>query len=209
MKYRSAALIVAVSSLVIPFFSMGAAAIAQYRIGMGGGINVASLAVSPNDFYWDESRTSSYIGPAIGGIMQFDISDISFIRAEPRYIQKGANHRFDYTVSAGPAQTIEVPLKLEFLEFPVSIGVRIGSGSLRPYVLAGPSIAYMLTRGYSKTDIALNAGVGAEYALSTNCSVLMDVRYSAGLNNLNTNDPGAPALTTRGIQPLIGVLVQQ
>jgi len=179
---------------------------AQFRIGARGGINIATLSVSVDDFYWEQSRISSYVGPAFGGIMQIDFSGPVFLRIEPMYVQKGTNHRVDYYVYVGPPGSIVQPLKLEFLQLPVCLGLQIGDGPLRPYLFAGPNIGYMLTRGYSRTDFALDAGLGAAYDLSEICSVLLDVRYSAGLNNLNSEDPGAPELRSRGIQPMVGVL---
>ena len=192
--------------LVVLFLSFPEPSNAQFRIGARGGVNVATLSVSPGDFYWDQSRISSYVGAAFGGIMQADFSGPFFLRFEPMYIQKGTNHRVDYATEIGSLSGLVVPLKLEFLQVPVSLGVQFGEGALRPYLFAGPNIGYMLTRGYNRTDFALDAGLGAEYAVSATCSVLLDVRYSAGLSNLNSGDPGAPELKSRGVQPMAGVL---
>jgi len=178
----------------------------QVRVGGEAGINIATLSVSLNDFYWDESKVSSYVGPAFGGIVQADLTSLLFLRIEPMYIQKGTKHQIDYSVFAGPPASIEQPLKLEFLQLPVALGVQFGEGALRPYLFAGPDIGYMLTRGYSRTDFALDVGLGGEFALSSTCSILLDIRYSAGLTNLNSEDPGAPELRSRGIQPLVGLL---
>jgi hypothetical protein len=190
------------------FLSNSIIAIAQVRIGGEAGINVATLSVSSPDFYWDDSKISSYVGPAIGGMVQADLSGPVFLRIEPMYIQKGTTIRIDYEIASGFTQIIERPFKLEFLELPVYLGVQVGNGSLRPYFFAGPDLGYMLTRGYSRVDFALDLGLGGEYALSPAFSILLDVRYSAGLNNLNSEDAGAPELRSRGVQPLVGVLFQ-
>jgi opacity protein-like surface antigen len=181
---------------------------AQFRIGGTAGINIATLSVTSADSYWDPSRMSSYVGPVLGGIMEVGLSERLFLRIEPTYIQKGTRRTF-YEVSdayTGLPLAIEAPFKLEFLQMPVTLGVQIGEGPLRPYLFAGPNVGYLLTHGYSGSDIAFDAGIGVEYELSANRSILLEARYSAGLNNLNTEDPGAPELRSRGIQPLLGVL---
>ncbi|HEY6190735.1 MAG TPA: porin family protein [Bacteroidota bacterium] len=192
--------------LVVLLLCLQTRAFPQVRVGGEAGINIATLSVSLNDFYWDDSRVSSYVGPAFGGIVQADLTSLLFLRIEPMYVQKGTKLRIDYSVFAGPPLSTTQPLKLEFLELPVTLGIQFGEGALRPHLFAGPNIGYMLTRGYSRIDFALDAGLGGEYALSSACSILLDVRYSAGLNNLNSEDPGAPELRSRGIQPMVGLL---
>ncbi|TLY33723.1 MAG: PorT family protein [Ignavibacteria bacterium] len=197
---------ISASLLASLFYLLSTPTAAQFRTGLRAGVNIATLSVSEGDSYWDQSKMSSYVGPVLGGIMQFDLSDAFFLRAEPLYLQKGTNYHFDYGVFPGPPNNIEKPLKLDFLELPVSIGITIGKDPLRLYAFTGLDFGYMLTQGYSRTDLALDAGVGISYAPSENISILLDGRYSAGLNNLNTEDPSAPTFRSRGVQPLLGVL---
>jgi hypothetical protein len=179
---------------------------AQTRIGVRTGVNIASFSVSDAPPYsqWDDSHLSSYVGPAAGGIVQVDLGGPLFLRFEPMYIQKGAKLNFEYT-TYDIVYSFERPLKLEFIELPVNAGLRMGSGPLSPYVFVGPNIGYMITKGYSKTDFAVEVGIGAGYSISDVASIIVDVRYSAGLNDLY-NQEGDAKLSSRGIQPMIGFL---
>src|SRR6266849_5117008 len=69
--------------LSVLFMSVPASTVAQFRIGARAGINVATLSISSGGGYWDESGISSYVGPAIGGIMQRAFSGPLFLRFEP------------------------------------------------------------------------------------------------------------------------------
>ncbi len=198
----------AVGLLLITFLgSYPNQANAQTRVGLTTGVNIASFSVSDAPFYsqWDQSRVSSYAGPAAGGMVQIDLGGPVFLRFEPMYIQKGSTLNFDYPTLFGTTQHVEQRLKLEFIELPVNAGLRFGSGAFTPYLFMGPNLGYMITKGYSKTDFALEAGLGAGFNLSEVASILVDIRYSAGLTNLY-NQPDDVKLASRGVQPMIGFL---
>lgn len=52
----------------------------------------------------------------------------------------------------------------------------------------------------------LDVGFGVGVNLSPDTELLVDVRYSRGFTNINSEDAGASRLYTRGIQPMQRIL---
>src|SRR5690348_14198037 len=94
----------------------------QVKVGIRGGINSATLSTSGQDGHWEAGTMSSYVGPAIGGIVEWRLSNVFFARAEPMYIQEGTKYSFTYYIPTygGPdiPEKVEQSLKIESLQLP-------------------------------------------------------------------------------------------
>lgn len=169
---------------------------AETKVGLRAGVNFATFSNS-SYYYGDPAALSTYLGPVIGGMLQVDVAGPLWVRLEPRYLQKGAKTRFTWY-----REEITKDFKLDFIEVPLLLGFEITSSSIRPYIFAGPNLGFMLTDGYKKTDAAVDVGLGIAFETSRNVTLLVDVRYSTGLTDLDTEDL---SIETRGIQPILGV----
>lgn len=185
-------------AVVVSVMASFSTAYTQFRIGPKAGVNISNLSVAGYYYHF-----STYVGPIMGGIIEFDLSNTFFVRAEPAYTQKGASY---WRSPSDPAPEQKYVLKMDYLELPIMAGVQVHTGSFRFYFVGGPDVAYTLTNGFTSTDFALDAGVGVGINLNQTIELVGDVRYSSGQTNINSKDVGVAALYTRGIQPTIGVL---
>jgi hypothetical protein len=204
-----------ISRLLAVLFLLGFAvnAFAQRPISLGlrGGVNFASDAftgITPTP------DVSSRTGFGFGGVAEMGLSDLIYLQAEPRYIQKGTKISF-----AG--QTFSWTLKVDYFEIPVSLLAKFGAGAVKPYIFAGPTISFLLsakTESDSIRDIkdqtesnefSLDVGAGVAFTVAPKTSLTGDVRYSLGLTKLNkpSSDPlDTSTWKSRDIKVFVGLL---
>ena len=200
------------------------------RLGADIGMNFANQSLS----YAQPSGipNSSRVGLTVGGIAELCISDLLYIQAEPRYIQKGMKETgFAITINdPNPVGYADLVFKLDYLEIPVLVKAKFGTTDFKPFVFAGPNIGFLLSAkrdlegydveqvglqksfdakdNYKSLDVSLDLGGGGEYQLATKVSLLATARYSLGLTAVNNETNSAPGTTIKsyGIQILIGAL---
>ena len=102
----------------------------QIRIGVVGGASLADYKSN------DNAEHSMRTGFAIGGVLDFELTEIVGLRLEPMYIQKGGNGE-DASVQQ------KATLESSMIELPAFATLTWGVGT-RPYLLAGPTVAVML-----------------------------------------------------------------
>lgn len=154
------------------------------RIGIIGGINIANL--DEEDVSYD-SRT----GFGIGGILEFEVQDKFSICFEPMYLQKGAS---EDTIN------ISMDINLAYVEIPVFFKFPIGTGAVRPYIMAGPTLGILMSAemeinamGFSigvdfedlveSIDYGLGVGGGVNFPVGTN-QFFIEARYTLGLADI-------------------------
>lgn len=199
---------------------------AQNRIGIIGGLNVATIDA---DFDAAETDIASRTLFGVGGVLDIQLGENVFLHLEPMYLQKGA-------LATDLDDDIEFPITSSFLELPLFVKVEFGN-SIKPYVMAGPSIGYLLSSdiegkfsGFIFTgdlkdvtesiDFGIEFGAGFSYPVGS-ASLFLEGRYSMGLSNLQkggsfdlsvgpvsetiTWDKDQDAYETRGFQVMAGV----
>ena len=144
---------------------------------VGGAFDEALLVLGP------ESLT----GLCAGVFATIPITDTLLLQPEALYSQKGAT----YTLFGE-----DLDLKLDYLEVPVLLKARFGTGAARPAVFAGPAISFELrakgqfqdqtedldeTKG---TDFGLVFGAGVDLAAGSGAFVV-DARYTLGLSTID------------------------
>jgi len=99
-------------------------------IGLVAGANFATFTGS------DASGAKTHVGLAVGGEATINFSPTLFIQPQLLYSMKGAQQSFADTT---------VKVKLNYVELPLLLGLRLASvqGQVRPYLVAGPTAAYM------------------------------------------------------------------
>ncbi len=195
----------------------------QFSLGMKTGLNIGTLSVDPDFYQGAQGITKGgVLGFMAGAVVEVGFADMFAVQLEPGYNLKATKWEDTQggkeTVSCGELQ-IPILFKVKFLRGPV-----------RPYGFLGPNLGIVLSAkdkietraGNQETDLkdntagldfALDFGGGAEVEVGQGVAVTGDIRYSLGLNNLNS-PPNVPAgvqitsIKSRGFQILFGVLFQ-
>lgn len=183
MKRRIRAMIlILILSLTFP---LGA----QIRLGAVGGLNFADLETS------GEPEVSTRTVFVIGTVLEIGLSRNFILHMEPMYIQKGGRVEAGEDITSDPGGRV----KSSFIEFPIFLKVTYGS-RIRPYVMAGPSIGYLLSSNIEldafglafegdmkevtkRVDFGLGFGGGIAIPMGI-FSVFLEGRYTVGLTNL-------------------------
>ncbi len=189
---RNALLIGALCSLFIPL-----TAYPQVQVGLVGGVNVATLTDEDPDVVDVSSRTRFSLGVVVDVALGRGFS----LRTEPTFLRKGAVT----TVSDGLISG-ENEFLLSYLEVPLLLSYTFGTGPVRPYLTAGPSICLFLDADdavlrrpdgvfkadidevIERFDIGLALGSGVSYPVGR-MTLFAQGRYTLGLANINQGGP--------------------
>ncbi len=159
------------------------------RFGIQGGLN------SANALTFSSSASllgTSVVRPVISGYAEIEASSLLFLQLGLSYTQKGT----EFSVG-----TFSTAYRFAYLEIPILFKVKFLESAFKPYLLGGVVSAFTLAAGVESVvngqrlsgdvrslagdvDFLLEGGGGIEYQLSPNFSVLVDARYSFGLQNL-------------------------
>ena len=198
------------------FLLLSALAIqAQTTFGIRGGVNLASVSISDDgeDFSYDRT-----VGITIAMLAEMGMSESFSIQPELHYIQKGFGVDIDFL-----GYTISNEAKLNYLELPIHAKYKFGSGGVGGYLLAGPTLGYALSGtvescengicdkesiefdeddGFKRFEIGMSIGAG----VTINQNIIIDVRYTMGLTNLNEDDFDDIKASNNGIQIGVGYM---
>jgi hypothetical protein len=189
-----------------------ASARAQVKGSVIGGYVSAKVSES---FQGATVTLDSRAGFAAGvGLTREIAHDIAFA-PELLYVQKG----FDQT-----SGTDEFKFKLGYIEVPMLFRANFAGGSVRPFVTAGPAIAFKVScsgeastggssvsqdcnvndgPNLSSTDFGVVIGAGVGYR-----NLTFSARYDAGLANLEKNPPAGESLKNRAWLFLVSLAVK-
>lgn len=194
----------------------------QIHVGLTAGANFTSIST--------DSDLATYDGRvllALGGVLEFELSDRMSLRFEPMYLQKGVEAHF--TIEP---DEVRYENSLDYLELPILLTYSFAaSETLTPFLTFGPSIGFNLgadfiTRlpgGIAGTlvadisdeinliDLGIAVGVGTRIRTGKGSFFILS-RYTLGLTNIfeNPNEskccdfPGPVDLNNRGLQVLTG-----
>jgi len=197
--------------LVVALFTLIAVlpATAQVNFGVIGGLNLANLSVDP-DAGVDISNRTAF---GIGGILSFGVGETLALQLEPMFLQKGAKLKL-----SEQGFTLEAEIKVSYIEVPAMLKFAFGSGDTKPYVMAGPTVGYLLSAkvkddmeeqdikdDVKNIDFGLAFGGGVSLPMGNN-TLFVEARYSLGLSDIN-DDPDDPdtSIKTKGIQIMAGI----
>lgn len=179
---------------------------AQHRIGIVGGLNLANVNVDPNLEPGLDLKNLTAFG--IGGVLDLRLTENFDLHLEPMYLQKG-------TQLEAAGQTGK--FKASYVELPVLFRVALGSSTVRPYLIAGPTVGLLLSAkssdGTSEEDIkdqikdidfGLDFGAGVSFPAGNN-SIFMEGRYALGLSNINDDSQDPTDINNKGIRIMGGI----
>jgi hypothetical protein len=142
MKKRTTILIMLAALL---FMTNG---VAQVQLGLQAGANFGNITMDPTQ---EGVELGTRTGFLFGGMLFYSFSPIWGLQVEPAYVQKGATADISTTAEIEINGTVEeVPAKIEatvtadYLDIPVLLKASFGDGPVKPYLLAGASIAFLL-----------------------------------------------------------------
>jgi hypothetical protein len=168
-----------------------AAAEDNLRLGVLGGLNSTTAAVSPVQAYEVSARNRANVGGFVEYAMTPDLS----LEARGMYIQKGEKADF------GTNQYLRGTISIDYLSFPVLLKVKANRLTWKPYLAVGGELAFKtdakavleasgsreedadFNEGVRSTDFAIDFGGGIEIP-SGRVSFRIEGLYSLGLLNL-------------------------
>jgi opacity protein-like surface antigen len=172
---------------------------AQTQLGIIGGINIANISgdVLDENNQKQSLSTSSRTAFGIGGVLDLALSENVSLRFEPMYLQKGAKDEEEVE-----GVTVTEKYKFTYIEVPAFIKIAFGTSNTRPYIMAGPSLGFLLSAdlefdimgisastdlkdAMSSTDFGLGFGGGVNFQLET-LSIFLEARYALGLSDVFT-----------------------
>lgn len=169
---------------------------AQVRIGIKGGINAAQLKSndefitpnpSPDAYYRITIPKHTLIGYHVGLMAQFQISAL-FIQPEVIYtVTKNDINIYDLNGS-NPTMADEIKQKLNRLEIPVIVGLKLGAfkagvGPVLTFLISDDSDLKKITEydlQLNKATMGYQAGIGLDFKHLT-----FDARYSGSLSKIS------------------------
>ncbi len=167
---------------------------AQVKLGVIGGVNIANL--NGEDVGGAKIDFSNRTAFGVGGVLDVGLNENVALSFEPMYLQKGA----EFSETDPDLGTATFTSKANYLEVPVLLKIAFGTGSARPYLMAGPTIGFNLSSkfelsvpGFSaeidadkvtkSTDFGLVGGAGVSFTAGTS-SIFVEGRYSLGLSDI-------------------------
>ncbi len=146
--------------------------------------------------------SNSRLGVAGGLFFNLPLNHFFSIQPQLLYIQKGGD-----LTAANPFPGIPTTLRYDVVELPLLAMGKFGSDFIKGTVFAGPSIAIAVNQSlvfsqtgqntglnpqYRNVDVGIHMGAGTEMAITQNLTWNFNVRYIAGLANIDNG----PATTT-------------
>jgi len=191
-------------------------------------MNFGSASFSP-DIYTvgnDISKTGR-TGFMVGAIAELEFAKMFAVEVSPTFALKGGG----YQDTKGGTDVG----KYSEIDFPILFKVKLLSGRFHPYGFLGPNLGINLSATRSSQpaggqvtdtdvkantsgiDFALDFGGGAEFEVSKNIGLLLDVRYSLGLSNVNSaqqqqtqqfgqQESAPPSISLSGFQLMVGTI---
>ena len=161
---------------VVTMLALPQMAASGVKFGIKGGANVANVN---GDFASNVSDWKSRVGFCGGIFLELNFGRILTIQPEALYTVKGAD-------------TGTGKLTFDYIEFPILLKVRIPTGSIHPFVFAGPAFGFNLDalvdgvkiNDMPKADTSAVFGGG----LQLGRQIHIDVRYTMGLTKLAIPD---------------------
>ncbi len=167
----------------------------------------------------------------LGGIqLDYDLDNIWILSFGLLYDQKGAEVNYSYEPPVGGVDQDMLNVTLNYLEVPILVKTKFGSGNVLPYVFAGPSFGILLSgeethrpviqneSGFNTSlyqhnwpSISAIAGAGLSIQIGNGSSISLDAAYALGLTNDSFGQVGIPGYTlysaaSRDIRIAAGIL---
>lgn len=164
----------------VAVMALGYAAQAQsedMKFGVKAGLNISNLG---GDMETDGSRT----GLHIGGVAEFKISETFSVQPEILYSMMGAKVK---EADFESLDVVEYDINLDYLSIPIMAKYYVAEGFS---VEAGPYVSFLMSAKEDGNDAkdyykGVDFGLGGGVAYDLPMGVFFQIRYSAGLSDIN------------------------
>jgi len=202
----------------------------QPKFGIRAGLNLANISEDLGgtetidiggesiEVTIDQSNRTTF---SIGGVVEFWLSPMFALQVNALYNQKGTKLKGDFRativeqgLSIDVTGAVEETMKLDYLSFPVLGKLAFGQSKVKPYIIAGPEIGFLLSakdkakataegealgekvgpitaeeeidlkESLETFEFALDFGAGLIIPLGS-IDAFVDAQYSLGLTKLN------------------------
>jgi len=123
---------------------------AQVQIGVQAGLNLTDVNMELTQANFETAMRTRAV---LGGILTYNFSPMLALQMEPAYVQKGAIVNFPYPFG-GYTLDLEISVSASYLDIPILLKASFLDGPVRPYLLAGGSVALLLGDAKSKLEKA-------------------------------------------------------
>lgn len=190
----------AVEATTIDFSAM------NLSLGMQLGAALSNHSISSKT---PVTPTAAKAGFILGASLEAAMTDFIWVQPELLYIQKG---------SSIDEHGIATTTHLNYIDIPLFLKAKFDAKPVRPYIMAGPSIGILVSKGVDRAvngktatdttfaseslDVNLVAAIGGEMDIHQNAAFFGNVRYALGVTNVSQD----PDVTKRNnsFQFLIG-----
>jgi hypothetical protein len=155
----------------------------QVNMGVLGGLNFSNFIGSA-----DFERSNNF---TFGGLLEIESNKLFSVLLEPQYLQKAGTWKMGTLV-----EPFQSDYQLEYIEFPILVRAAFGNYNIKPYIMAGPSVGFLIsayldiwdTRYDARhliksTDFSLLFGGGLKYSWHS-LNLFIDVRYLMGIRKI-------------------------
>jgi outer membrane immunogenic protein len=188
------------AALILALFFTATGANAQKsNMTIGPRIGLTITSYSGEDANGTDHTSDNGMGLAIGGELNYWISpDLAFM-PQLLYVQKVAKDE----ASSGSLK-LKVTSSLSYIEIPLLMKYKVGSGQTAPYFFAGPSLGFFAGGSVTAdlngkeeshdadnaagTEFALIIGAGLSHRLDPKTALVFDFLYQHGLTNRADDD---------------------
>jgi hypothetical protein len=213
-------------ALIVIFAVSGMQAQSGFALGPRAVLTISTAAYDPG--LPPGATGSAKTGYAFGLQLQTRIVGPLLTQVELKYLQGGTIVDLSGAVNgSGQPYSGKITFKSAYLEVPVLLKVELMQGSVRPFIIAGPSVGLLLAAktlteiagltpkeedskdGTNSKNISLVAGVGAEFMLGSGVGITADARYSFGLSDMAKEEAGETSHTKiqgRAILVAVGMM---
>jgi len=113
---------------------------AQVQLGLQAGTNLGDVTMDPTQA---GVETGMRTGLMFGGMLFYSFSPIFGLQVEPAYVQKGATVDIS-GIEQGMTAKLEGNLTADYIDIPVLLKALFGDGPVKPYLVAGATVAFSL-----------------------------------------------------------------
>ncbi|MBL0937542.1 MAG: PorT family protein [Gemmatimonadaceae bacterium] len=207
----------------------------ESRYGILAGASVNTISDLDRGLAGDlgaQLNTKNRIGGQAALYARIPLKGALSLQPELHYIQKGG--KVEVTDASIGNDAVDFSLKIGYVEIPVLARIDLGSGSWRPFITAGPTVALRTSCKLSfgsgstniatdcdsgdlgegeeaasedpikKTDFGASAGVGIAGSLMGR-SVFAQLRYNQGLATIAKDAPSSVSPKNRGFAVVVGL----
>lgn len=198
---------------------------ATVSTGLIGGINIANMSLLDDNGSSISPAPDSKVGFIGGGFIDIGINNMFSVVPGLEFNMRGMSMEQSMDDGMGNTLTSKAVADFNYFSIPVSLKAAFGTGKLRPFLIVGPELGFLLSAKVKETvsggglsidttadvkdqmnstDFGLNFGAGAEMDAG-NCYPFILAKYYLGLTNIEKDPVSDSSTKNKGFVIQVGV----